>query len=152
LLKASCQDDGVDICEIFSDPVDRYGDGREIIRFGSPEERHSFLESCSIFLSLGTTFTLEALVHGLDVLHLYIPPQSRSTSEEFSIFQRVEITCDHFFDYFTSKIEFIPTKEIFYKRVAELNNFICNQSQGLDRVGLDHLYDEITLPFTIMKS
>jgi hypothetical protein len=89
----------IEIVDIKGPSLDRYGDGREIIRFGSDEERIQYLSCCHCFLSIGTSFTFEAAIFGLPVLQYFVPREERSTEHESVFFQRLDIS-DHILNYF----------------------------------------------------
>jgi hypothetical protein len=78
---------------------DRYGDGREIIRFGSDEERMLYLSRCDCFLSIATSFTFEAAIFGLPIVQYFVPKERRRTDFESVFFGRLDIS-DHILNYF----------------------------------------------------
>lgn len=94
----------VEIVSIQGSSTDRYGDGREIIRFGSDEERIQYLYRCHCFLSIATSFTFEAAVFGLPVLQYFVPKEKRYTEHEVCFFERLDIS-DHILNYF---IPYLP--------------------------------------------
>lgn len=89
----------VEIVNIKGAPSDRYGDGREMIRFGSDEERIQYLSRCHCFLSVATSFTFEASLFGLPVIQYYVPKDERGTEHESVFFERLDIS-DHILNYF----------------------------------------------------
>lgn len=89
----------VEIIDIKGSASDRYGDGREIIRFGSDEERMEYLSHCHCFLSIATSFTFEAAIFGLPVVQYFVPKQERCTEHELEFFARLDIS-DHILNYF----------------------------------------------------
>lgn len=89
--------------EIQGEVIDRYNDGRELIRFGSDEERIDYLARCDCFLSIATSFTIEAAMFGLPVVHFYIPPGRCANGGEFTLFQRISIS-DHLLVYFNQEL------------------------------------------------
>lgn len=89
--------------EIQGEVTDRYNDGREFIRFGSDEERIDYLARCHCFLSMATSFTIEAAMFGLPVVHFYIPPEQCTSHGEFTFFQRIAIS-DHLDVYFNREL------------------------------------------------
>lgn len=93
----------VEIVSIEGAPLDRFGDGRELIRFGSPNERLDYLFSCDVFLSLATSFTIEAAICNLPIVHLQLATNERRTESERQIFQRIDI-CDHLSEYFVRNL------------------------------------------------
>lgn len=88
----------VEIVDIKGPTSDRYGDGREMIRFGSDEERIQYLSRCHCFLSIATSFTFEAALFGLPVLQYFVPKEKRLTEHETVFFQRIDIS-DHILNY-----------------------------------------------------
>jgi hypothetical protein len=99
LLKCS----NVEIIDIKGPPSDRYGDGREMIRFGSDEERIQYLSRCHCFLSLATSFTFEAALFGLPIIQYFVPKDARSTGHESVFFGRLDVS-DHILKYFLSNL------------------------------------------------
>lgn len=89
----------VEIVDIKGPPSDRYGDGREIIRFGSDEERIQYLSHCHCFLSIATSFTFEAALFGLPVIQYFVPKEERGTAHEAAFFAQLDIS-DHILNYF----------------------------------------------------
>ncbi len=89
----------IEIIDIQGPAADRYGDGREIIRFGSDEERIEYLSRCHCFLSIATSFTFEAAIFGLPVFQYFVPKQERRTEHELEFFGRLDIS-DHILSYF----------------------------------------------------
>lgn len=89
----------VELVDIQGPSSDRYGDGREIIRFGSDEERIQYLSCCHCFLSIATSFTFEAAIFGLPVLQYYVPKGQRNAEHESVFFERLDIS-DHIQNYF----------------------------------------------------
>jgi hypothetical protein len=93
----------VEILDIKGELTDRFGDGREFIRFGSDEERLDYLSRCDCFLSLATSFTIEAAMCGLPVVHFFMRPEKCASREEFAVFQRIAIS-DHLDVYFNREL------------------------------------------------
>jgi hypothetical protein len=89
----------VSIIDIKGVPTDRYGDGREMIRFGSDEERIEYLSRCHFFLSIATSFTFEAVLFGLPVIQYFMPKNERNSIHELAFFERLDIS-DHILKYF----------------------------------------------------
>jgi len=125
--------------------VDRYGDGRELIRFGTPLEKKNFLDCCDLFLSLGTTFTLEAIIHGAPVIHYFLPAEKRQSADEHLIFNRVEITCDHFDSYFAHCVQYITTAAELIACIHKMKSSATNHDELLDRIGLACLVSDAPL-------
>lgn len=135
----------VELCCIDANIVDRYGDGRELIRFGTPLEKKRFLDACDLFLSLGTTFTLEAIIHGAPVIHYFLPAEKRLSADEHLIFNRVEITCDHFDSYFAACVESITTATELIGCIHKMQSSASNHAELLARIGLDNLDSDAQL-------
>jgi hypothetical protein len=93
----------VRLVDIAGDLVDRYNDGRELIRFGSDEERMHYLASCDCFLSMATSFTVEAAIFGMPVVHYFHAPAPGDDSSEGTFFKRINIS-EHLKRYFTSEL------------------------------------------------
>jgi hypothetical protein len=89
---------------------DRYGDGRELILFSSNEERHEYLAQCVLFLSTGTSFTIEAAIDNLPIIQIYLDTEFRKESFEKDLFGRVEIS-DHILKYFNNNLDLINSYE-----------------------------------------
>lgn len=93
----------VEVMDIGGAPIDRFGDGRELIRFGSDEERFDFLARCDHFLSLATSFTIEAAIFGASIVHFYMDESDRRTAAECEVFKRVDIS-DHLTEYYLGEL------------------------------------------------
>lgn len=83
----------VELVEI-AGPVDAYKSGTAVYEYrrGSDEERVGFLSLCDCFLSMATSFTFEAAVFGLPIVHYAIPPAARRDEAEQEIFLRLDIS------------------------------------------------------------
>lgn len=145
LFLAHQEGDAVELCGIDANIVDRYGDGRELIRFGTPQEKKRFLDSCDLFLSLGTTFTLEAIIHGAPVIHYFLPAEKRQSADEHLIFNRVEITCDHFDSYFAHCVEYITTAAELIASIHKMRSSASDHEELLSRIGLAALVSDAPL-------
>ena len=106
----------VKVASIDGDEVDRFGDGREVIRFGSDQERLNYLAACDCFLSLATSFTIEAAIFGLPIVHFYLDSTGRSSIAEKEVFRRVDIS-DHLLEYFLGEL---PTAKSYDTLVGQL--------------------------------
>jgi len=104
LLKYS----NIEIVDIKGSPTDRYGDGREIIRFGSDEERIQYLSRCHFFLSIATSFTFEAALFGMPVIQYFVPKNERANKHESAFFARLDIS-DHILNYFLSHLSVVKS-------------------------------------------
>lgn len=126
--------------------LDRYGDGNEKILFSSDDERHNYLSKCNVFLSLGTSFTIEAAIDNMPILHLYIPDESRSSADEEALFGRVDIS-DHLLEYFNKELFMVSSKEELCRSVLSMANggftILIERNPGfLKRFGFDNFLGE----------
>lgn len=96
--------DNVEIIEIEGEVSDRFGDGREQIRFGSDSERLNYLARCDYFLSIATSFTLEAALYGLPIFQYYLPKCDRKNDADRFFFERIDIS-DHIHEYFLKYLQ-----------------------------------------------
>lgn len=87
---------------------DRFGDGREFILFSTDEERHFYLSQCVTFLSMGTSFTIEAAIDNIPIIHFYLDKEVRENEYEIKLFERVDIS-DHITSYFNRNLEIAYT-------------------------------------------
>lgn len=85
--------------DIEGEITDRYGDGRELIKFGSNRERISYLSKCTCFLSLATSFSIEAAIFGLPVIQFKITEENVYSDAERELYTRISIS-DHILEYF----------------------------------------------------
>ncbi len=109
----------VEIVEIEGDGIDRFGDGREVIRFGSVEERINYLSRCNCFLSIATSFTFEAALYGLPILQYFIPNHRRTEIYEDIFFERLDIS-DHILKYLLQSLTVAETIEDIQKYIVSL--------------------------------
>lgn len=112
----------VEIVDIQGPSTDRYGDGREIIRFGSDQERIQYLSRCHCFLSIATSFTFEAAIFGLPVLQYFVPRAARHTEHESRFFERLDIS-DHILKYF---LPYLPVANDSAELAHLINTFETN--------------------------
>lgn len=145
LLVNKRREEAVVVSGIESDVIDRFGDGREVIRFGSPREKKVYLDSCDLFLSIGTTFTVEAFLHGTPIVHFYPPENNRKGVDANLFFKRIEITCVHFSEYFPGALSFVESNEEL--RLALLSGQAGSVARDalLERLGIDELSKVVTL-------
>lgn len=94
----------VEITEIQGGEVE-YNNGYQLrsYRIGSDWERCHFLSRCDAFLSLATSFTIEAAIFGLPIVHFYLNPKDRQTEDEIQFFKRIGIS-DHLLEYFNKEL------------------------------------------------
>jgi len=121
--------------------IDRFGDGREFISFGSERERLNYLQSCDCFISLATTFTIEAAIAGIPIIHLFLDSKSRQNTAEKRVFERIEIT-DHLIKYYNGSLQTAHNYDEVNTRLHELRNSSKNTEAGkrlLQQLGLETL-------------
>lgn len=152
----------IEIIDINGPTLDRYGDGRETIRFGSDEERIKYLSRCHVFLSIATSFTFEAAIFGLPIIQYFIPKHNRYTEDETVFFDRLDIS-DHIINYYVPYLTIAkntcelmdillslekdpslrrpPTKMMsivgFPSKLDEWNSGSANLLKNIDGAGLD---------------
>lgn len=84
--------------------VDQYQYGTKSYEYrkGSDLERCAYLSTCDCFLSIATSFSFEAAVYGLPIVHLYRSPEHCIDVSEREFFLRLAIS-DHLY-YFTESL------------------------------------------------
>lgn len=129
--------ENIEIVEITGDVIDRYGDGRELIKYGSYDEKILFLHGCDIFLSLGTSFSIEASICRVPMIQLSLSKKERNTPYERAVFERLDIT-DHIQNYFIDKLRTARSYEDllhFMNQIVEeqalFNDYEFQKSLGL---------------------
>jgi hypothetical protein len=122
----------IEIVDIQGPSTDRYGDGREIIRFGSDEERIQYLSRCHCFLSIATSFTFEAAIFGLPVLQYFVPKIKRRTEYESIFFERLDIS-DHILNYF---LQYLFVAKDSFELVSLIETFQTNSALMSHQVGM----------------
>lgn len=122
----------VEIVSIQGPSTDRYDDGREIIRFGSDEERIQYLSRCHCFLSIATSFTFEAAIFGMPVLQYFVPKEMRDTDHERCFFERLDIS-DHIVNYF---LEYLPVAKDTADLICMIKAIERDSASGLHPVEL----------------
>ncbi len=118
----------IEIVNIQGMSVDRYGDGREMIRFGSEEERIHYLSRCHCFLSIATSFTFEAALFDLPVLQYYVPKKRRNSEYESCFFERLDIS-DHILNYFVS---YLKVAENTHELINLIKDFIAGSVKNFN--------------------
>lgn len=93
----------IEIMEIAGPAADRFGDGRERIFFGSPQEKVDYLRRCDVFLSMGTSFTIEAAIFGTPIAHFWLAPNTRTNGHQRRLFACIDIS-DHLERYFQGRL------------------------------------------------
>ncbi len=124
---------------------DRFGDGREFVRFGSESERLSYLEHCDCFLSLATTFTIEAAIVGVPIVHLYLESDSRKSIAEQQVFRRIDISY-HIMKYYKDTLYTANNyKDLIEKllfSVTKRNECLVHGGILLEKLGITSLSSE----------
>lgn len=118
-------EDNIQMMTIVGPEIDRFGDGREKVKFGSSMERIAFLEKCDLFVSLGTSFTIEAAIFGLPIVQFYVPLRLRRTLAECRIFEQFDIS-DHLVKYYLNDFKLIKSG---YEVVHIINQIISKQHE-----------------------
>ncbi len=90
--------------------IDRFGDGRERIMFSTDEERHFYLAQCDFFLSLATSFSIEAAIDNVPIIHIYYPKWERQTKSENQVFTKIDLS-DHIRAYFESTLTTVSSPQ-----------------------------------------
>lgn len=82
-----------------------YDDGKKKYehKVGSDIERLQYLTKCNSFLSIATSFTIEAAMFNLPIVHFYLEPEECTTEAEIEFFKRVSIS-DHLSEYFKKEL------------------------------------------------
>jgi len=115
---------------------DRFGDGREYILFSTDEERHYYLSQCMTFLSMGTSFTIEAAIDNIPIIHFYLDEKLRENEFELKLFERIDIS-DHITSYFNKNLEIAHTYdhlEDSINKIVSISNFknsVLSRNQDL---------------------
>lgn len=143
VLKNTHQSHNIKFADINSKVTDRYGDGREIIRFGSAQEKYLFLQNCDIFLSFGTTFTIEAFLTNTPIAHLFISEGNLQHASFQSLFKRVEITCIHFTDYLSNAVNFTSSLEELHEVFNKEFDSVIDPDLLRQRLGINNLEKQI---------
>lgn len=131
---------GLQVQPIDSPAQDRFGDGRECIRFGNAQERLAFLGQCDAYLSLATSFTLEACLVGLPILQLALSPDQRHSAAEQELFRWVDIS-DHLQRYFLQALPVARSYEEVARHLEQLPAL-----QALSLAGTQRLINLLFLP------
>lgn len=121
------------IQEIEGQQLLRYNFSKERINFGNPFERLSFLRKCDVFMSLGTSFTVEAAIFGIPIFHYFLDKNSRSNKFEKLIFERTDIS-DHILNYFNTSLPLVNNIKIIDRDF--IDNNINNGSMLLEKMGV----------------
>lgn len=85
--------------------VTKYDDGKKLYehKVGSDVERLDYLSKCNCFLSIATSFTIEAAMFELPIVHFYLEPEDCKTEDEVKFFERIVIS-DHLIEYFNREL------------------------------------------------
>lgn len=124
---------GVEVQSIEGPVQDRFGDGREAIRFGSPAEKVCFLSRCDAFLSLATSFTFEAALQGCPIIQLALAPAQRQSSAEQELFRWVD-NSDHLQRYFMRDLPLAQSYSDLVTSLAHLDTLQARSAAATARL------------------
>lgn len=136
--------ENVEIYTIPSAKIDRYGDGKELISFSSEEERLGFLLKGRVFLSLGTSFTIEASLSNIPIFHLVLDEKASKTESIIEIAKRINLS-DHIMRYYNTSFENISSPKGLKLRIEQLekddsyNEMVNKNTDFKFRIGVNHL-------------
>jgi hypothetical protein len=122
--------------------TDRFGDGREKINFSSDDERHFYNQKCDIFLSIGTSYTIEAAIDQKPIFQFYMTKNERSKYYEKDVFERIDLS-DHVKKYYLSNLQQSNNYSELYKNIKNqiatksFSNFYLNNKLFLDSFGFN---------------
>lgn len=109
----------------------------EFIGFDNESDKYNFCKKLNYFISLGTSFTFEALISEVDIVQLWIPYEKRISNEIREIFIRLEIS-DHITKYFYKNLPIVES--LFDAINYETNYENINKYSNLKKIiGLCHL-------------
>lgn len=135
--------------------IDRFGDGREIIRFGSDAERLAYIDRCHCFLSLGTSFSIEAATACLPLVQFYLEPPTRRSESEHAIFERFDIS-DHLLRYYLPLLNVARSYDHLTQALQEAGrrevNQVVHASKLLQTLGVPFTPDPLCTPPAELKS
>lgn len=136
--------------------VTKYDDGKKQYehRIGSDLERFEYLSMCNCFLSIATSFTIEAAMFGLPIVHFYLGPKDRNSESEMEFFKRIEIS-DHLIEYFNNELVFSSNYEELIANLKLVESGKGDQSKSPDnllkRIGVPFWSEEWKLPPPSLK-
>jgi len=102
--------EGIKISNISGEKIDRYGNSKEKISFGNEIEKIKFLDSVDCFLSLATSFSIEAALRNIPIIHLDL--SVGEFSEEYKDIKKYLGTTDHLKKYYQKLPSATSFKEI----------------------------------------
>lgn len=121
----------IEIYEIKADIINRFDNGSESIKFSTDEERMRFLSQGSMFLSLGTSFTIEAVISGIPTIHFTLSNDLMTTCEE--LYTRLSIS-DHIMEYFVKSLYTVGSWEDLKNVVINFKTIQQEVFTGMDRL------------------
>lgn len=136
--------------------VTKYDDGKKQYehRIGSDLERFEYLSKCNCFLSIATSFTIEAAMFGLPIVHFYLEPEDRKSDSEKEFFKRIEIS-DHLIEYFNKELVLSSNYEDLVSNLGLVENGKSDKSKSPDnllkRIGVPFLSEDWKLPSGSLK-
>ena len=136
-------------------PVDIYLDGEKTFEFrkGNEKERCEYLAGCDCFLSIATSFTFEAAVFRLPIVHFNLMPEYCNVEAEREFFMRLAIS-DHL-HYLTDSL---PTSHGYDDLILKFKEvmispkkFEINSVQLLEDIGIPQLNSSWTQGASMLK-
>ena len=133
--------ENVDLVGIKGEAIDYSNDGKVFhkLNLGNDAERLDYLNSCDCFLSIATSFTIEASMFALPIIHFYMKPNEQHEKFEIEFFKRIQIS-DHIVEYFNSELVLTGSYE---ELIAKFNSLklekdiaINNGQNLLKRMGI----------------
>jgi hypothetical protein len=112
---------GIELSHIEGTSVDRYGDGSESITFSTDAQKIDYLAQCDCFLSIGTSFTLEAAIAGTPIFQFNLDRPLRKTEAEKSLFGWIDIS-DHLQAYYITHLPVHRDYDALVEAVCKLKN------------------------------
>lgn len=137
VYKSLSSNEFIELNDIEGPTMDRYSDSKEHIKFGSDEERICYLTRCDAFLSIATSFTIEASILGVPVIQLYIPRTIRKFEDEIAIYERFDIS-DHLEQYFLRHLPLAYCFDDVFRRLSTVGRWPHGKdgAELLDALGI----------------
>lgn len=119
----------IEIIEIEDDFYCEFGGRRK----GDEYEKKEFLNLFDVFISLGTSFTIEAEIVGVPIVQYYKKKNNRKKDCEIEVFRRIDV-CDHILKYFLENLETLET-------LKSIGEFRKNKNNLTEKLGLAFEFD-----------
>ena len=126
----------------------RYGDGKEYINFSTEQERLNFLLQGSMFLSLATSFTIEAALANIPILQIILNEKLEQDESILEIAKRINLS-DHITRYYNTSFENVLNMDDLKKKITQLHknqnlNHLEQKNNDFKlRIGTQHLKPEL---------